>query len=462
MREMQPAHNVAVTIHRSSLLMMIKCKTLLILLMALTLCTAAYAQPLDKAKLDQFFDRLSEKDKAMGSLFISKDANVQYTRSIGYSQINGIDKKPATAATKYRIGSVTKMFTAALIFQLAEEGRLKLTDHLDKFYPQIPNSNKITIANILAHRSGIHDVSEDQDVRTHRTSGISKEDMMTFIAKSKADFEPDTKYAYSNSGYFILGSIVEKVTGKSYNEAFKKQIASKIGLKDTYMGTGNIDANHNESFSYRYSRDWEQLPITHNSILFGSGAMISTPADQAKFIQALFNEKIVSKASLAQMMQNQLGMTTFTYNGKTFYGHTGGIDNFGSWLVYQPEEKLVVSYATNAKVYPVSNIIDGVFDIYYNKPFTIPSFESIAISTEELEKYVGVYSSAGAPVKFTVTRDGTKLFVQLTNQSAIPLVPTAPDRFKIESAPVEFLFDTAKKEMTVIRNGREKVFTKEG
>ncbi|MBI4623132.1 MAG: serine hydrolase [Verrucomicrobia bacterium] len=114
--------------------------------------TTGFAQAPDKAKLDQFFDRLAEKNKAMGSLAIVKDGTVVYTRAIGFSQINGTGKKPLTAASRFRIGSITKTFTVAMIFQLVEEGKLKLTDTLDKFVPQIPNASKITIAHILAHR----------------------------------------------------------------------------------------------------------------------------------------------------------------------------------------------------------------------------------------------------------------------------------------------------------------------
>jgi D-alanyl-D-alanine carboxypeptidase len=126
-----------------------KIKILFAGLLALALFTAGYAQTPDKTKLEQFFDRLAEKNKAMRSLTIAKDGNVLYTRAIGYSQTGGTEKKPLTAATKYRVGSVTKMFTAAMIFQLVEEGKLKLTDTLDKFFPQIPNAKKITIAHIL-------------------------------------------------------------------------------------------------------------------------------------------------------------------------------------------------------------------------------------------------------------------------------------------------------------------------
>src|SRR5882724_3794495 len=120
-------------------------KILFATLPTLVLFTAVHAQTLDKAKLDQFLDRLTEKNKGMGSLTLSRDGNVLYSRSFGYSQVNGTERKPLTAETKYRIGSITKTFTAVMIFQLAEEEKLRLTDTLDRFFPQIPNAARITI-----------------------------------------------------------------------------------------------------------------------------------------------------------------------------------------------------------------------------------------------------------------------------------------------------------------------------
>jgi D-alanyl-D-alanine carboxypeptidase len=445
-----------------------KIKILFAALLTLALGAAGYAQTLDKAKLDQFFDRLAEKNKAMGSLTIAKDGKVLYTRAIGYSQINGTEKKPLTAANRFRIGSITKMFTAAMILQFVEEGKLKLTDTLDKFFPQIPNAKKITIVQILSHRSGIPNVRRDQNSQGNvNTTPITKDEMLALIAKATPDFEPDSKQSYSNSGYFLLGLIIEKLTGKPYEEALKERITSKIGLKDTYTATGSIDVNKNESLTYfNLGGEWKQHSETHPSILFGGGAIVSTPNDLAKFIQALFDGKIVSKENLDQMKTIRdgdglgLGMEPFTFAGKTFYGHAGGGDNYGSWLAYLPEEKLAVAYTTNAKVYPVVNIVRGVVDIYYNKPFTIPVLESIAISPEVLNKYVGVYSSPAAPVKFTITSDGATLFFQPPGQSAVPLEATAQDKFQIEGA-VAIEFDAAKNQMIIKRRGGERVFTKE-
>jgi len=134
---------------------------------------------------------------------------------------------------------------------------------------------------------------------------------------------------------------------------------------------------------------------------------------------------------------------------------------YGAWLSYQPEEKLAVAYTTNAKIYPVTNIVSGVVDIYYHRPFQIPALESLAVNPDVLDRYVGVYSSPDAPAKATVTRDGATLFFQPPGASAaVPLEATAEDKFQIEGMAV-FTFDAAKNQMTVKRRGGERVFTKE-
>jgi D-alanyl-D-alanine carboxypeptidase len=440
-----------------------KRKTLFITLMALAVLTVGHAQALDKAKLDQYFDKLAEKNKAMGSVTIAKDGNVLYTRAIGYSQINGTEKKPLTGASRFRIGSITKMFTAAMVLQLVEEGKLKLTDNLSTFLPQVPNASNITILQILSHRSGIPNIKRDPQ----RSSGspITKDEMLGLIVKETPDFEPDTKHLYSNSGYFILGLILEKLSGKPYGEVLAERITAKIGLRDTYVAIGSIDVNNNESLTYfRLGNEWKPGGETHPSLLFSAGAIVSTPNDMAKFIQALFDGKLITQQSLDQMITLRdgegLGMDSFKFAGKTFYGHTGGADNYGAWLAYLPDEKLAVAYTTNAKVYPVGNILNGIIDIYYNRPFLIPSFEVIEVSPEVLDKYVGVYSSPDAPVKFTISRKGTTLYVQPGTESAAPFEAIAQDKFQIEGAVI-IEFDVAKKQMTVRRRGGERIFTKE-
>ena len=151
-------------------------------------------QALDKDKLDRFLDRLAEKNKAMGSLTIAKDGKVLYTRAIGYGQINGAEKKPLTAASRFGIASITKTYTAVMILQLVEEGKLKLTDTLDQFIPQVPNARKITIGQILAHRrrsvrhqpfeeridTGEREIARElaRDVAREREDAVAKDDIL--------------------------------------------------------------------------------------------------------------------------------------------------------------------------------------------------------------------------------------------------------------------------------------------
>ncbi|MBS1787312.1 MAG: beta-lactamase family protein, partial [Acidobacteria bacterium] len=336
-----------------------KIKTLFAIVLTLASFAAAQAQTLDKAKLDQFFDRLAEKKKAMGSLTIAKDGKVIYSRAIGYGQIDGTTKKPLTTTSRFKIASIGKIYTAAMIMQLVEEKKLKLTDTLDKFFPQVPNAAKITLLQMLCHRSGIPNVRREQNVqRNINTLPMTKEENLALIVKATPEFEPDTKTSYSNSGYFLLALIIEKTTGKTYAEALQARIISKLGLADTYSTNEHINVQKNESLTYiHFGGDWQQVPETHPSIAYGGGQIVATPDDMAKFILALFDGKIVSKESLNQMTTIRdgegLGIVPFTYAGRTFYGGTGGGDNYGSWLVYQPEEKLAVSYMTVVSGFPV-------------------------------------------------------------------------------------------------------------
>jgi CubicO group peptidase (beta-lactamase class C family) len=441
-----------------------KTTTVAVTLLSLALFGSGSRQPaLDKDKLDRFLDRLAEKNKAMGSVALARDGNVLYRHSFGYRHVNGTDKKPADAETKYRIASITKMYTAVMAFQLVEEGKLKLTDTLDRFVPQIPNAQKITIAHLLGHRSGVPGLAPDGSWgKQPRT----RDEIVARIAQGKPFFEPDAKHQYSNEGYILLGYIIEKAGGKPYQDALKERITSKIGANNTYyVSTGNTNPARNEVTSYRYLDGWREAEELDFSVPGAAGSILSTPTDMTKFIKALFDLKLVSKPNFTLMMTMKdgegMGMEPHSFAGKTCYGHTGGSGSSGAWLTYCPDDKLALAYVTNMKIYPVKDIVSGIFDISLNRPFEIPTFDPVAVSTEILDRYVGVYSPEGAPVKLTITRRGNTLYFQPPGeQSAVPLEATAQDKFKIDPG-VFFAFDAEKGQMTITRPGGTRVFTKE-
>jgi len=434
-----------------------------ILLVGLSLGTV-HAQSFDKAKMDQLFDVLAQKEKAMGSLTLSKNGNVIYSRAIGYCSITDADKQPSTTLTKYRIGSITKMFTTTMIFQLVEEGKLKLTTTLDTYFPKLPNANKITIGNLLNHHSGLHNFTNDPEYMSYMTQPKTQDEMLVLFAKSNVDFQPNEKGEYSNTNFVILGFIIERITKQSYSVNLKQRITSKIGLSNTYYG-GKTNADNNECFSYQYVGNWKQMPETDMSIPGGAGAIVSTPTDLTKFIEALFSLKLVSLNSLNQMktITDGFGMGMFQipfYDHKAL-GHNGGIDGFGSNLAYFPEDSLALAYCTNGMVYPLNDILIGVLSIYFKKDYSIPTFTSVSMKTEELDKYLGVYSSTQLPLKITITKDNTSLIAQATGQSSFPLEATEKDKFKFDQAGVVIEFNPDKNEMTLKQNGGVFLFTKD-
>jgi CubicO group peptidase (beta-lactamase class C family) len=423
-----------------------------------------FAQEINKPKLDSLLNILAEKNKAMGSLTISKNGTIVYSKAIGYSSVSGSEKKSATTLTKYRIGSISKMFTATMIFQLVEEGKISLNTTLDNYFPAIPNAEKITIGNLLNHRSGIHNFTSDPDYTTWMTQPKSQGEMIALIAKNQPDFQPNEKTSYSNSNFVLLGYIIEKITKKSYATNLKERITLKIGLANTYYG-GKTDVNNNESFSYQFANGWQQLPETDMSIPGGAGALVSTPTDLTKFIEALFSLKLVSNNSLIQMKTMTdglgMGMAQIPFYSRMAYGHNGAIDGFVSNVAWFPEDRIAVSYCTNGMVYPFNDILIGVLSICFNRDYAIPTFKTIALKTEELDPYLGVYASTQLPLKITITKNGSVLTAQATGQSSFPLEASAKDMFKFDQAGVKMEFRPEKNEMTLKQNGAEYLFTKE-
>lgn len=434
-------------------------------MMLASLCLAVLvhsgiAQTLDKAKLDLLFDRLLEKNKGMGSLTLTKDGKVLYSRSFGYGEISETTKRPLTDNSRYRIASITKTYTAVMVLQLVEEGKLSLDDKLGKFFPQIPNADKITIEQILYHRSGIPEFTVEPGWRSQPRT---HEEVLEAIAKGTSLFEPDSKHEYSNTGYVLLGYILEKVDGKPYQDILKKRITDKISLTNTYLAVGKANVDNNEVLSYSYMGSWKEMPEIDPSIPAGAGAIISTPAEMCTFIGALFDGKLLSKKLVEQMTTLRdgegMGMESFSFAGHTLYGHTGGSNVSGSWLAYEPVEKVALAYTTNSKVYPVKEIIAAVFNVYWNKPYDVPTFEAYQVSEELLSQYAGVYVVAGTPAKFTIVKTGATLSIE-NNGSVIPLEATAINKFNIGPG-VTAEFDVAKKQMTIRRPQGERIFTKE-
>src|SRR5579871_4742023 len=191
-------------------------KNLTVFLLAAFLVKAALGQDIPSKRLDSLFAVLSARNLAMGSIAISRNEKVVYRRSIGAARINGGDSLPADNYTEYRIGSISKLFTATLVFQLLEEKRLYIDDKLAAWFPGLPNAKTITIGNLLDHRSGLADFTKGTDFDSWKEGPRSQEELLGLISSRPPDFAPNAKANYNNSNYLLLSFIIEKVMRAPY------------------------------------------------------------------------------------------------------------------------------------------------------------------------------------------------------------------------------------------------------
>lgn len=358
-------------------------KLVLLFLLASTIC---FAQQTNFKQLDAYLDLLNSNDKIMGSLSIMKDGEIVYEKSVGYQYKTEKEEKKATSASKYRIGSITKTFTAVMIFQLIDEKKINLDDKLSKYYPQIPNASKITISNLLCHKSGLFNITRDADFGSWSLLPTTQVKMLARIQKHKVDFQPGEKTAYSNTNFILLGYILEKIEKKTYQELLKKRITKKLKLKNTYVGN-TINTNEQECQSYYYKKNkLKQATETHMSNPGGAGAVVSTPSDLVIFMDALFNHKLMTKESFKEMTKSTSehgmcsGIDSLEKNGQIIFGHDGDIDGFASCTLYIPKIKTAIAINTNAAKLQVIPIVFNALSNANGKKFIMPNFKKIPLS----------------------------------------------------------------------------------
>ena len=428
----------------------------------MTLGQIGFSQNLDKTKLDNYFNALEQNNKFMGSVAVSKNGEIIYIKSIGFADIE--NKVKATENSKYRIGSISKSFTTVLILKAVEQKKLNTNQTIDKWFPTIKNAKKITVNHLLSHRSGIHNFTDDKDYLTWNTQPKTEKEMIEIIAKGGSDFNPDSKAEYSNSNFVLLTYILEKTFTKSYSDLLQEFIVKPIGLKNTYV-FGKINPSNNECKSYSFSGSWKTETETDFTVPLGAGAITSTPSDLTKFADALFSGKLLTNESLEIMKTIKdgygIGLFQIPFYKSVSYGHTGGIDGFSSIYSYFSDDKISYALISNGTNMNNNDISIAVLSAIYDKPYEIPVFTTFNLTSEDLDKYLGVYSSKQIALKITITKDGNTLIAQGTGQPAFPIEATEKDKFKFDQAGAKFEFNPTAKTMILFQGGGQINFTKE-
>ena len=431
--------------------------------LAFLCCVSLYAQDFNKAKMDSLFAFLEENGQGMGSISLFQDGKEIYQNSVGHADI--ANKIKATDKTKYRIGSISKTFTATIIMQLADEKKLDISKTIDQYFPNLPNAKKITIEHLLRHRSGLHNFTSDEDYLTYMESPKTRVELIKIFTDKGTDFEPNEKFEYSNTNYVLLSFIAEDADEKIFSDILNNRIVKPLKLQNTYYGQ-KINTKENEALSYTNVGAWNLATETDMSIPIGAGSVVSTPADLNSFLIGLFSGKLVSEKSLVQMKEivegYGIGMIQLPFGTKIGFGHSGAIDGFQSVAGYFLKEKFSISYCTNGAVMPKNDILIGVLSIYFGVDYQIPVIlPTIDVSTKVLDKYLGVYSSPAFPLKITVSREDKVLIAQATGQGPIPLEAYEINKFKFDPALLKLEFMPDENKMKFEQRGSALEFTRE-
>lgn len=416
-------------------------KKYIFFLMLFFLAHFAIAQ-LDTIRLNQYFYTLESQNKVMTSVCLYKEGKIIYDNAIGYNDIENNSK--ANVYTQYRIGSISKIFTAVMILQMIEEKKLSFETKLNKFFPNIKNSDKITIEQLLQHRSGIENYTNESDYTNYFDQYTTEDEMLKKIEKLPSDFAPGSQFSYSNSNYLLLAFIIEKINKQSYSLQLTKRICAKANLADTKSG-GPIHADNNEAKSYNYVKtNWKLQKETDLSVSIGAGNIVSTAKDLCLFIEAIFDGKLISLKMLDKMKTMKdnygMGLLEFPFYEKKFYGHTGGIDGFQSMLGYNEKDKLAFCILGNGLNYPINDIAIALLSAAYGKSYSIPISAKTPASKNESDKMKGEYKSEKLGMTISIFEKEGQLMAQATNQSAFPLEKINDLEYQFEQAGIKITF----------------------
>ncbi|MEG3767123.1 serine hydrolase domain-containing protein [Alteromonas sp. 14N.309.X.WAT.G.H12] len=409
-----------------------------------TFPTAAQSFDPHQADLDTYLTTLSDNNKIMTAVYVTQHGVPRYEHYAGLASVE--DNVPISAQTRFRIGSVSKTFTAVLIMQLIEKNKLSLDTKLSQFFPAIPNAAQINIKHLLSHRSGIFSYTDDPDYMNFMTTPQTEAQLVSRIRGYQPLFSPGSQHKYSNSNYALLGFIIESLYGKPLKEVIAKNIAQPLNLNSTYYGN-SIEIEENEASSYRYNGHWVKQPETHMSVPHGAGAIVSSAKDTNRFFTALFEGKLISTDSLKAMMQLEdgygLGMTAAPFGEKQFYGHFGGIDGFVSAAGYNTEDGLNITVLSNAVNYNFNDVLIAVLKTMYGLSIDIPDFSAkpIVLSEKFLSAFEGQFASTQVPIKIHFWVENGSLMSQAEGQGALPLTPYSETEFRFDPAGIVINFD---------------------
>ena len=416
------------------------------------------------SKLDTLMSAYAKLHKFNGSVLVAKNGVILLNKGYGYR--NAENKVANNEQTIFQLGSVTKQFTSAVILKLQEEKKLSVSDKLSKYFPGYPKGDSITIEHLLTHTSGIYNYTNDVNFMSNEvTKPANREKIMALFKDKPLDFSPGTSWNYSNSGYSLLGYIIEAVTKKPYYQAVRKYIFTPLHM--THSGFDFTHLKKKEKATGYFSMEGKNpaiAPTVDSTVSFSAGAIYSTVGDLYLWHKALQKNTVLSKAQQEKAytpVKNKYGYGwgIDSIEGKRSVSHGGGIHGFITEISRVPEDDVCVILLSNASD-PLGDISKNIFAILYGKEYVLPKERIVMkLPEEKLKQYEGEYELNKDLHVIINLKDG-ELVAAPTGQRTEILYAEKDDFFFLQSQDIQLEFTrNDKKEVDgfILHQGGQKI-----
>ena len=396
------------------------------------------------AKANEYLQAHAAINRFSGSVLVAKGEQMLFAKGISLANVE--HQIPNTPETRFRLGSITKQFTAMAILILQEQGKLSVDDLASKHAPGCPEAWKdVTIHHLLTHTSGIPSFTGLPGYRAAMPLPSPAAKTLDRVREMPLEFTPGEKFNYSNSGYVLLGQIIEQVSGKSYDEFLRESIFQPLGLADTGYDMPEKILPHRAAGYRRQGDGVVNAAYLDMTIPHAAGALYSTTLDLHRWSQALDSGKLISSAALAKMFTP--GKSNYGYGwiidkqfGRDRIQHGGGINGFSTFIARYPGEKLCVVVLCNVEPSPAAAVASGLAAIALGEKYDLPTERKfVKLDAKILDTYIGEYE-IGPSLVLTVSRDGDRLLAQPTGQSKAELHAQSDVQFFVKEVNAEITF----------------------
>jgi CubicO group peptidase (beta-lactamase class C family) len=431
-----------------------------LLLVGSSISAAADAQ--NTSRMARIVEAQAADNHFMGTVLVAKDGVPFFEKSHGFANVEW--QVPNTPTTKFRIGSVTKQYTAAAVLLLEERGLLTLKDPVSKHVPDAPAAwEKVTVHHLLTHTSGIPSFTSFPEYGTWKLAATSAAKTVAHFRDRPLEFEPGERHVYSNSGYLLLGHIIERVSGQTYETFVKDNLLTPLGITDSGYDWNATILPQRASGYVRTPSGLANAPYVDMHVPHGAGALYSTAHDMLRWTQGLLGGGLLSPASLEKMTtpyknDYALGLVVRTANGRKVIEHGGAIDGFNAHLSHFPDEKLTVVVLSNVSGPAADTLARQLAQVAFGEQVVLISErQEIEVPASTLKDYVGVYQLTPRLTTSIRLVDG-RLTAQPSGQVPHPLFPESETKFflKVVDAQMEFFRDTGGRVTHLVhhQNGR--------